>query len=201
MSQVWFDDSVLDRMVLAVEKVRERLKRTAATLEAANIPYAVAGGNAVAAWVAKVEPAAVRNTRDVDIVLRRQDLDAAKVAMGKAGFIFRHVKGIDMFLDGPKSKARDAVHILFAGEKVKADALGVTAEITESERTDTEAGTTVSVVSLEALVRMKLIAYRRKDQVHLLDMIDIGIVDATWPERFGGELGDRLQKLLDDPDG
>lgn len=201
MSQVWFDDSVLDRMVLAVEKVRERLKRTARTLEAAGIPYAVAGGNAVAAWVAKVEPAAVRNTRDVDIVLRREDLDSAKVAMEQAGFIFRHVKGIDMFLDGPDSKARDAVHILFAGEKVKPDALGVTALISECERADTEAGATVSIVSLEALVRMKLIAYRRKDQVHLLDMIDVGILDDRWPAKYDGELGDRLQQLLDDPDG
>lgn len=201
MSQVWFDDSVLDRMVLAVEKVRERMKRTAVALEAVGIPYAVAGGNAVAAWVAKVEPAAVRNTRDVDVVLRREDLEAAKVAMEKAGFIFRHVKGIDMFLDGPDSKARDAVHILFAGEKVKSDALGVNAEITESERTNTEAGTTVSVVSLEALVRMKLIAYRDKDRTHLRDLIDIELLDATWPARFGAELGDRLQQLLDDPDG
>jgi len=201
MSQVWFDDSVLDRMVLAVEKVRERLKRTARALDAAGIPYAVAGGNAVAAWVAKVEPAAVRNTRDVDIVLRRQDLEAAKVAMQAAGFTYRRVKSIDMFLDGPDSKARDAVHILFAGEKVKPDALGVTAEIVESERADTETGENVSVVSLEALVRMKLIAWRDKDRTHLRDMIEVGILSDSWPARFGSELGDRLQELLDDPDG
>jgi hypothetical protein len=35
----------------------------------------VAGGNAVAAWVATVDPSAVRNTQDVDILLRRADLD------------------------------------------------------------------------------------------------------------------------------
>ena len=48
---------------------------------------------------------------------------------------------------------------------------------------------------------MKLIAYRDKDRTHLRDLIDIELLDATWPERFEGELGDRLQKLLDDPDG
>ncbi|HEY4262062.1 MAG TPA: hypothetical protein VGM98_17970, partial [Schlesneria sp.] len=60
---------VLDRMVQAVEKVRERLLRTARALDAARVPYAIIGGNAVAAWVATVDEAAVRNTRDVDILL------------------------------------------------------------------------------------------------------------------------------------
>jgi hypothetical protein len=40
----------LDRMVRAVEKVRERLLRATSALERAGIAYAVAGGNAVAAW-------------------------------------------------------------------------------------------------------------------------------------------------------
>ena len=79
------------------------------------------GGNAVASWVARVDEAAVRNTQDVDILLNRSDLGAAKQALAVAGFVFRHVKGIDMFLDGAEAKARDAVHILFAGEKVRAE--------------------------------------------------------------------------------
>jgi len=201
MFQVSFDNSILDRMVLAVEKVRDRLKRTAATLEAAGIPYAVVGGNAVAAWVAKIDVAAIRNTQDVDILLRREDLRAAKVAMEAAGFVYRHVKSIDMFLDGPQAKARDAVHILFAGEKVRPDSLAASAEITECEIAKTDFTGDFSVVSLEALVRMKLTSYRRKDQVHLLDMIDVELIDATWPAKYPGELGQRLQQLLDDPDG
>ena len=99
------------------------------------IPYAVVGGNAVAAWVARVDEAAVRNTQDVDILLNRSDLEAAKAALAKAGFVFRHVKGIDMFLDGPGAKARDAVHVLFAGEKVRSDDLVPAPEIDESEAT------------------------------------------------------------------
>jgi len=201
MSQVSFDNSILDRMVLAVEKVRDRLKRTASTLETAGIPYAVIGGNAVAAWVAKMDVAAIRNTQDVDILLRREDLEAAKVAMEAAGFIYRHVKSIDMFLDGPKAKARDAVHILFAGEKVRPDSLAASAEITECEIAKTDFTGDFSVVSLEALVRMKLTSYRRKDQVHLLDMINVELLDASWPAKYPGELGQRLQQLLDDPDG
>jgi hypothetical protein len=201
MANVVFDDSTLDRMVLAVEKVRQRLKRATDTLKSADITYAVAGGNAVAFWVSKVDESAVRNTPDVNILLRREDLEAAKKALELAGFVYRHAGGIDIFLDGPGAKARDAVHILFAGEKVRADSLAASAEITEIEMTETESSGTFSVVSLEALVRMKLTSFRRKDQVHLLDMIDVGLIDDSWPGRFLPELGQRLQQLLDDPDG
>ena len=80
MTTLRSDEDILGRMVRAVEKVRERLQRAARALEDANIPYAVIGGNAVAAWVARVDEAAVRNTQDVDLLLRRTDLEAAKDA-------------------------------------------------------------------------------------------------------------------------
>ncbi len=119
-TELLIDADLMERMVRAVEKVRDRLHRSTRALQDAGIPYAVVGGNAVAAWVARVDESAVRNTQDVDILLRRDDLEAAKDAFARAGFVFRHVKGIDMFLDGPGAKARDAVHILFAGERVRA---------------------------------------------------------------------------------
>src|SRR5712692_7855815 len=117
MSRLPLGDVSWDRMARAVEKVRERLLRAAAALEKAGIPYAVVGGNAVAAWVSRVDEAAVRNTQDVDILLSRADLDAAAAALAQAGFVRRHVMGIEMFLDGPQAKARDAVRVVFAGEK------------------------------------------------------------------------------------
>jgi hypothetical protein len=184
-----------ERMIRAVEKVRERLDRAVAALTGAGIPYAVAGGNAVAAWVSRVDEAAVRNTQDVDIVLRRADLDRAKSALGAAGFVFRHVKSVDMFLDGPNAKARDAIHVVFAGEKISPDYIAPAPDVTEAN----DSGP-FHVVDLEPLVRMKLTSYRLKDRVHLLDMINVGLVDKTWPARFSGELGTRLTSLLDNPD-
>jgi len=183
-------------MIRAVEKVRARLDRAVAALDGAGIPYAVAGGNAVAAWVSRVDEAAVRNTQDVDILLRRADLDRAKTALGAAGFVFRHVKSVDMFLDGPNAKARDSIHVIFAKEKVSADYLTESPDVT-----DADTAGPFHIVAIEPLVRMKLTSYRLKDQVHLLDMIGVGLIDETWTARFSGELAARLQALLDNPDG
>jgi hypothetical protein len=188
-------------MIRAVEKVRDRLNRAVAALDAAGIPYGVVGGNAVASWVSRVDEAAVRNTQDVDLLLNRDDLERAKAALVIAGFVYRHVKRIDMFLDGEGAKARDAVHILFADEKVRPNDFAKAASVLETELTQTDWSVPFRVVSLEALVRMKLTSYRDKDRTHLRDLIDVGLVDASWPARYPGELGRRLQALLDTPDG
>jgi hypothetical protein len=186
----------LDRMVNAVEKVRQRLLRAAEALESANLKYAVAGGNAVALWVSRVDEAAVRNTQDVDILLRREDLQAAKEALERAGFIYRHTAGVDVFLDGPDAKARDAVHVIFANEKVRPHETLPNPDVTDSEPADR-----FRVLSLAALVRVKLTAFRDKDRVHLRDLIDIGLIDQTWTARLPAELAARLQSILDNPQG
>ena len=195
MSQT-YDPISLDRMVRAVEKVRERMLRATAALEAAGIAYAVVGGNAVAAWVSRIDEAAVRNTQDVDLLINRTDLSRVNEALAAVGFVYRHVKSVDMFLDGPHAKARDAVHVIFAGEKVRADYEAAAPTLGE-----TEPGPPFSVLSLEALVRMKLTSYRRKDQMHLLDLIDVGLVAESSKAGLPDLLANRLQHLLDTPDG
>src|SRR5579864_6494424 len=97
---------ILDRMERAVAKVRERLLRATAALNQAGIPYAVVGGNAVASWVATVDEGAVRNTREVDLLVRRSDLQAITVALEKAGFVRDEVLDVVMFRDGPEGKPR-----------------------------------------------------------------------------------------------
>jgi hypothetical protein len=184
------------RMERAVEKVQERLERTASVLEKAGITYAIIGGNAVRAWVAQADEAAVRTTRDVDILLRRADWPAALAAMQAAGFTYRHVKSIDMFLDGPDAKARDAVHVLFAGEKIRPDDPLPTPDVAEAEEIDRH-----RTLRLDALVRMKLTSFRDKDKMHLRDMIDVELVDDSWLERLPPELASRLRELLDNPEG
>jgi hypothetical protein len=185
----------LDRMVRAVEKVRIRLLRAVAALESGSVPYAVIGGNAVAAWVSRIDEAAVRNTQDVDILLRAEDFERARTAMEAAGFVYRKAAGVQFFLDAPDGKFRDAVHILLAKQKVRPEYESSTPDVLDSER-----GEEFQIISLPALVEMKLNSFRRKDQTHLLDMLEIGLIDSTWPARFSSTLAARLQELIDNPE-
>jgi hypothetical protein len=195
MSDLRYDDVSLERMVRAVERVRERLLRAAGALDAAGLLYAVAGGNAIAAWVSRVDESAVRNTQDVDILIRRADLDAVGEALAGVGFTRRHAAGIDMFLDGPQARARDAVHIVFAREKVRADYLEAAPDVSDSEATPQ-----FRLLSLDALVRMKLTSYRDKDRTHIRDLLDVGLIDPTWCQRLPPGLAVRLQQILDTPE-
>src|SRR5580700_9214135 len=90
-----------ERALMAAEKVKERLRRATKALDDAIVPYAVAGGNAVAEWVARADEGAVRNTRDVDLLVRRTDLPATQRALEAAGFVYCQLIDVEMFIDGP----------------------------------------------------------------------------------------------------
>ena len=185
-------DTLIRRMEAAVEIVENRLRRCTAALDAAGVEYAVIGGNAVRTWVAKVDVEAMRNTRDVDILLRRTDLDAAIKAMSAAGFIYRKTGGMTAFLDGPDSKLGSAVHVLFANERVRATDICPIPDVTEFEPSNH-----FRVLKLQSLVQMKLTAYRIKDQTHLIDLYDIGLIDESWVDRFDCESANRLRLVIE----
>ncbi|MBI3893575.1 MAG: nucleotidyltransferase family protein [Candidatus Wallbacteria bacterium] len=195
-----------DRLESAVAAVKERLLRATAALDAAGVAYAVIGGNAVAAWVARVDASCVRNTADVDLLLRRSDFEKAKAALSEAGFRYRHAAGIDMFLDGDSGRARDAVHIIFAGEKVRPEYAAPAPDVDESEAaipySEDPAGVTPRrILTLEALVRMKLTSFRDKDRTHIRDMLGVGLIDETWCDRLPAALAERLLQILANPEG
>ncbi|MHC4880927.1 MAG: hypothetical protein ACYTGL_31130 [Planctomycetota bacterium] len=149
-----------------MEKIRERLERVSTALNSAGVPFAVSDGDAVRDWVAKADEAALRTTRDIDILLRRAVLPAARSALAAADAVYRHASGIDMFLDGPDVKACDTAHVLYPGKKIRDQY--PTAAPTLDDTTEVD-GT--SVITVDALVRMRLTSFRRKDQMHLLDIM------------------------------
>jgi hypothetical protein len=182
-------------MERAVEKVNERLRKTVRILEDAKVPYAVVGGHAVRAWVAQVDEAALRTTRDVNIMVRPSDFPAMKDAMLAAGFHHRNVSDLDMFVEHPEASARDAVHVVLVGKIERAG---------DSPNPDIEPlarANDFQTVRLETLVFMKLNANRDKDRVHLRDMISLDLIDRSWPERYPEPLRSRLIEVLNDPDG
>ena len=72
------------RAGLAVQHVERLLRRVSKALDGAGVPYAIIGGNVVAAWVANVDAGAVRATKDVDILLRRSDLRRRRCSLGRS---------------------------------------------------------------------------------------------------------------------
>jgi hypothetical protein len=116
--------------------------------------------------------------------------------MEQAGFVYRHIAGIDVFLDGPDAKARQGVHLVFAGEMVRSGDALANPDVTDSEQAEH-----FRILSLDALVRIKLTAFRDKDRTHLRDLIDVGLIDATWLKRVPPVLSERLKGLLETPEG
>jgi hypothetical protein len=182
----------MDRINEEFQRVQDRLRRAAAVLAKSGLSYAVIGGNAVIHWISQIDPTAYRFTHDVDVLIRREDLPSLTTAMAAAGFRYRHVRGIDMFLDGPTNKVGDAVHLLFASEKVRPTDLVTTPSVEESIP-----GNGYRVLGLEALVRMKLTSFRLKDQTHIDDMLQVGLIDASLKDRLPLELAERFQQVLD----
>lgn len=185
----WQQQPLIDRMVRAIETVRERLLIAAHALETVQIPYAVVGGNAVAAWVATVGPSAVRNTPNVDILIRRSDCDRAISVL--------RTSGVDVFRPcHTNMRRRRMVQLLFGGEKVNEDHAWPAPDTFDSTIIDN-----FRVLTLDALLRMKLTSFRTVDAVHIRDLIEVGLVDQSWVSRLPPELAGRLQQLIDTPEG
>jgi hypothetical protein len=190
--------AALERYEEALETIAKRVKRAASALEKHGVSYAVVGGNAVAAWVSRVDPEAVRGTRDVDIAIRRRDLDRATEAMAEAGFRFREVLGIAMFVDAVKPTVKGGVHLVFSEEKVRPEYAHAVPLIPESPPRSLE---NYAVIPLESLVAMKLTSYRDKDRTHVRDMLEVGLITPEIEQTLPPDLMARLQELKDTPNG
>lgn len=187
---------ILDWMELAVAKVRERLLRATDALNRAGIPYAVIGGNAVAYWVRTVDEGAVRNTRDVDMLVRHADLPGILTALQTAGFDYLEDGFAGVLVDRFEKKPRIAIHLIYCGRKYRPDNVLPAPEI---DTIDDPAG--FRVQKLGSLVEMKLVANRTIDKVHLRDLTDVGLLGASWLTNLPPKLAERLKHILDTPDG
>jgi hypothetical protein len=180
------------RYLMALDDVTDRLERITRALREASVPYALVGGQAVALWVATRDPAAVRTTKDVDLLLRRQDLARARAAALSVDMDYLEVVGVGMFLERTDPNPRRAVHLVWAGEKVRPEYALPSPDVDERELI----GPDKQVVSLAGLVRMKLMANRDQDRVHLRDLIDVGLVGRDLMPVLPCELAARLDALL-----
>ncbi len=176
---------------MSLDDVTRRLRRITAALAEKSVPYAVVGGQAVALWVASREPAAVRTTKDVDLLIDRDDLPRARAAALSVEMDYFEVMGVGMFLERSDPNPRAAVHLVWAGERVRSEYELPSPPV--EQRQDISG---IQTISLRGLVLMKLLSNRNQDRVHLRDMIDVGLVGRDFLQGLPPSLAERLATLL-----
>jgi hypothetical protein len=169
------------------------LEKISTVLAAARISFELIGGGAVMVHVNAVEPSAVRNTKDLDIMVHRTDLERIKEVAAQHGFTFRHAAGVDMLLPPGETKAMNAVHLVFTGEKVKASQ-AIPNPPLRPEHVSVH-GVQVAVISVSDLVQMKLSNNRDIDRVHVDDLDLVGLVTPEIEKSLPANLHARLQEI------
>lgn len=162
-----------------------------AALDAAGIPYAVVGGNAVAAWVGRVDASATRATKDVDLLVRRADTERVAIVLEGLGLRRETLRDLVLFVDPVENSRRSGVHLVWAAERVRPSYTVPSPDVTEAER-DPEG---FLVLSLGALVRMKLTSFRDIDRVHIADMLSVGLISAAVRAALPEPLQARLDEI------
>ena len=164
-----------------VEQLLVSMQRLHQALDRAGIPYEVIGGMAVFLHVDRVDPILARLTRDIDIAIRRTDLERIREAVRPFGLTYRHVAGVDMLLDADQPKARSAIHLTMAGERVRVG----TGEMIMGAR----------ITSIDHLLKMKLTSFRLKDQVHVQDLDGAGLITKSMEDALSPLLQERLAQV------
>ena len=169
------------------------LNKITDALTAEHISYELIGGLAVLIHVEEANPEHSTLTRDIDLMVYRADLEWIKKAAAKNGFRFRHAAGVDMLLYGDTNSAKNAVHLLFSGERVRPNQATPNPPI-EPERKHIH-GKEVMVIPVADLVRMKLSSYRDKDRVHVRSMDAARLITPDVEKRLTPDLVARLKHV------
>jgi len=169
------------------------LEKIAKPLAAAKIPFELIGGGAVMVQVNRVEPSAVRLTKDIDIMVHRPDLPRIKEVAAHHGFTFRHAAGLDMLLPHGETRARHAVHLIFSGEKVRPHQAVANPPLRPEQLTIH--GVAVAVIPVADLVLMKLSNNRDIDRVHVRDLDSVGLITPKVERALPPVLLARLEEI------
>ena len=156
----------------------------------AGLEYRVIGGLAAYLYVEELEPDAGRLTKDIDIAVRRDDLDRIAKAAESFGLQYRHVAGVDMLVQADQPSARRAVHLAFTGGKVRPEYQEPTPELGSYRQLRG-----LRLIPLPDLVRMKLTSLLAKDEAHLKDLDEAGLITLEVEAGLSPALAERLAQV------
>lgn len=186
MAMAMFVNTFFEERVEQLFDLAELVERV---FSSAGLEYRIIGGLATYLYVEEKEPEAGRLTRDVDIAVRREDLEKIAKAAEPFGLQHRHVAGLDMLVQAGKPSARRAIHLVFTGEKVRPEYPEPTPELGAYRKLKG-----LRLVPVADLVRMKLTSFRANDEAHLKDMDDAGLITPEIEAGLSPVLAERLAR-------
>ena len=118
--------------------------------------------------------------------------------MEEAGFRFREVVDIAMFVDREKPTVRGGIHLIFENEKVRKEYAHAVPPIVENPPRSQE---NYAIVPLESLVRMKLTSFLLDDKVDLRDLLEVCLITPEIEKTLPPDLLACLMELQQTPEG
>ena len=173
-----------------VEQLFDLAKRVEEAFSTAGLEYRVVGGLAAYLYVEEVEPDAGRLTKDIDITVRRDDIEKIAKAVEPYGLQYRDVAGADLLVQAGEPTVRRAVHLLFAGEKVRQDYAEPTPELGPYRSIQG-----IRLIPVADLIHMKLTSFRAKDEAHLKDLDEAGLITPEIEAGLSASLRERLAQV------
>ena len=179
-------NTFFEKRVNEIFDLADRVEEAFAT---AGLDYRVIGGLAAYLYVEEAAPDAGRLTRDIDVAVRREDLERIAQAVEPFGLQYHHAAGVDMLLQVGEPSARRGVHLLFTGEKVRPEYPEPAPEMRDFRRLRG-----IRLIPLPDLVRMKLTSFRAKDEAHLKDLDEAGLITPEIEAGLSPLLRERLSR-------
>ncbi|HEY3739629.1 MAG TPA: hypothetical protein VGL53_07285 [Bryobacteraceae bacterium] len=187
---------------LGMQSLIDDLEKIVKVLNDSGAPYEFIDGVAVNTHIFAGHRSRSFVTRDIDVMIGREDLATVIEASRLAGYDGRRIMGGFMLIR-PGQEPGEAVHLVVSGERSKSTQ-PLPHPPVQPEWKDM-AGLVIPVAPLADLVRMKLTSFRPKDLVHLeilesTGLITLAIESALPPELLNRLASARQQFAENEPD-
>ena len=167
-------------------------------LREAGVSFEIVGGVAVNSHILPLHRSRSFVTRDIDVLLDRNDLERAAKAAEPLGYRAKKMMG-GYTLIRLEQELAEAVHLLFAGEKSKSTHLLPYPRLHPEERDFL--GISVPIAPRRDLLQMELTSFRPKDLVHLEILDEAGLItpalEKDLPLVLRQRLGEARKQIAD----
>ena len=163
-------------------------------LQSAGVRFEVIGGVAVNAHIFFSHRSRSFVTRDIDVLLHRDDLARVTQAVQPLGYEAKKIMGGYTLIRRDQDLA-EAIHLIFVGEKSKTIQPYPHPELHPELKN--LFGVSIPVASLQDLLHMKLNSLRPKDLIHLETLDEAGLITPALEQALPQILQNRLKQARD----